>query len=250
MKRVFKITIALFLLINCFSCSTKHRFFDVSEISKLKSLSDYNGKWNINQIDVVTFGRYPQSDIDGKTDDLIEWIVLDKRDDKALLLSKKIIDFKCYREIDWDKNNLWEMSDIREWLNKDFFYKAFRANEQLMIANALLVNNNERSGKLDEISTDDKVFLLSVDEIKQYFGPFQIGTINGIESFWSYQLKAEYTNYVGPEYESLTTCNWWLRSSSADYHSAVRVTVDGFLDEGGEYVNNDYGVRPALWVKY
>lgn len=270
MKKVLNIMFIVFLSLIVYSCSNSARSFDISKVSTMKSIKDYSGRYSLNQMDVVRFGSYPQSDIDGNNTEPIEWIVLDKQENKALLLSKKIIDYEAYGDsvrnyID-GKRNLWKNSDIREWLNNDFFYKAFRANEQLMVLNTLLVNNNEKSGILNEESTEDKVFLLSADEAKQYFAPLQTeyrvyNGDNDVECLYSDKLKAEYTNYVTNRFESNDkSCDWWLRTpefynnfSGDTLLGASYIDYDGIIEQDGYNVDavlNVKGVRPALWVKY
>lgn len=73
--------------------------------------------------DVVKFGVYPQSDAGNKKDEEIEWQVLDVKDGKALLISKRCIDNKPYNEEYEDVT--WETCTLRKWLNNDFMDKAF-----------------------------------------------------------------------------------------------------------------------------
>ena len=68
----------------------------------------------------VIFGTYEQdNDIsDGKED--IEWIILEKKDGKAYLVSKYVLDNKKYGSV------YWNASSIRKWLNN--IYSMFLAN--------------------------------------------------------------------------------------------------------------------------
>lgn len=64
--------------------------------------------------------------------------------------------------LDVDNNkSLWEVSTIREWLNKDFYNKAFSKSEKTKICNVVL--------KTGRRTTNDNVFILSFDEVKKYF---------------------------------------------------------------------------------
>lgn len=64
----------------------------------------------------VFFGTYPQSEFgDDKTP--IEWLVLDREGDKALLLSWYGLDTQPYNA---DSSDItWAACSLRKWLNKD-----------------------------------------------------------------------------------------------------------------------------------
>lgn len=88
--------------------------------------------------DTITFGRYPQ-DFEG-TIEPIEWIVLDKQDDKVLIISKFGLDAKPYNDVWTDVT--WETCSLRSWLNKDFIKKAFSTEEQKIILDTVVVNDD------------------------------------------------------------------------------------------------------------
>ena len=71
----------------------------------------------------------------------IEWIVLDIQDERALLLSKNILDTQQYNTE--QVPTTWETSSIRSWLNHTFLNQAFTSEEQEKI----LFNHNSKSGK-------------------------------------------------------------------------------------------------------
>ena len=73
----------------------------------------------------ITFGKYADEDI--------EWIILDESDDGLLLLSKKIIEGSIFsRKM---RNVTWEISSLRTWLNDEFYFGAFDAEERQYILN-------------------------------------------------------------------------------------------------------------------
>ncbi|MBP3201623.1 MAG: hypothetical protein J6M39_08265 [Lachnospiraceae bacterium] len=72
----------------------------LEEIDKVKLVTEYNDDTVIDEIDTVKFGKYPQDSRDEDDKQDIEWIVLDRKDGKALLLSKYILDCKKYDELD------------------------------------------------------------------------------------------------------------------------------------------------------
>jgi hypothetical protein len=66
------------------------------------------------------FGSY-----DGKD---IEWLVLDAQGDKALVITKDIIDRRKYNKK--YVGTTWEQCDLRQWLNGDFYTQAFSSIER------------------------------------------------------------------------------------------------------------------------
>ena len=71
----------------------------------------------------MTFGTY-----DGKP---IEWIILSSDSDTYLLISKYILDARPY---DTSHQELkWENSELRKWLNEDFYDQAFNDEEKAYI---------------------------------------------------------------------------------------------------------------------
>ena len=103
--------------------------------------------------DYVKFGNYPQTE---KGDiQPIEWQVLSREGNKLLVISLHGLDSKRFDE---DSNN-WANSEIRKWLNGEFYSKAFTDQEKKSI----------KYSNLPDVGTSDNVFLLSVKELEKYF---------------------------------------------------------------------------------
>ena len=105
----------------------------------------------------VTFGNYEQGD--GQAP--IEWVVLDRQEDRALLLSKYALDAKPFHEVE-DRNVTWAECTLRAWLNGDFYNSAFSDEERARIVQVTNATANAPD-------TQDCVFLLSLDELNAYF---------------------------------------------------------------------------------
>ena len=184
--------------------------------------------------DTVSFGRYPQ-DEDGKVKP-IEWTVMKRKGNKALLLSKYVLDAQQYNKK--FEEVTWETSDIRRWLNSDFYTTAFNDIEQRKIADTLVrTENNPTYGTTGENNTEDKVFLLSVEEAESLF--MNDGKRRGKPT--QYAKKADILTVEG------YSC-WWLRSPGRDGDVATEVYYDGRVFRYGGDVDDDEGVRPALWL--
>lgn len=184
----------------------------------------------------IFFGRYPQ-DEDGR-EKPIEWTVMKAEKNKMLLLSKYVLDAQPYNKK--FKEVTWETSDIRRWLNSDFYITAFNDIEQSKIADTLVrTENNPEYGTAGGNDTEDKVFLLSIEEAESFF-------INDGER------KAKTTKYAekaGVVMDDERYAWWWLRSPGYNGDFAAGVSRYGWVHRIGDHVNIIYvGVRPALWL--
>ena len=182
----------------------------------------------------IEFGNYPQ-DKDG-TEKPIEWIVMKNEGNQVLLLSKYVLDAKPYNE-GWE-NVTWETSDIRQWLNNEFYTTAFNKAEKAKIQTSLTKNeDNSKYGTSGGNDTEDKVFLLSEKEAETLFS-------NDDERIAKVTGYAEKSGvYVNEE----KVAWWWLRSPGRYSSSAAVVGSDGWVYGDGSIVSGAYdGVRPAL----
>ena len=192
---------------------------------------------------IVEYGTYPQTEAGDSAP--IEWIVLARDGEKALLISRYSLDAQAYHT-EWGRVT-WENSYLRSWLNEDFLNKAFTAEEQAAI---LLtdVDNGPDQGNASwhgngGNNTQDRVFLLSYAEAKQYFAA------NGDRRC----APTDYAIALGAHANRKRTVdgrpagNWWLRSPGEGSGSVVSVQTDGSLNYGN-VDRSDGGVRPALWV--
>lgn len=198
--------------------------------------------------DTVKFGSYEQDNnlINGA--EAIEWIVLDKKDGKYLLLSKYCLDAKPYNtELE---QVTWETCTLRNWLNNDFYTTAFSQKERGYIATTTVRNaDNPKYGTEGGNDTKDKVFLLSIEEATTYFSSDLYGYDPARRAQVTEYAKAQWACYSEEDEYYGNGC-WWLRSpGNLNFYAAVVITfggVDGFGIDVGNY--ND-SVRPALWIE-
>ena len=189
----------------------------------------------------VLFGNYEQDGNTGNGQEDIEWIVLAREGDSALLLSKYGLDAKSYNEEDVDVT--WEQSDVRSWLNSSFMDTAFTGEEQGAILKTE-VDNSQAEGNSEYSTTggnntEDRVFLLSYKEaFEDYFSSDKERIC----------MPTDYAVQNGTWTRGDTgACWWWLRSPGDYQRCAAGVHSDG--SPGYNYVY--YGiccVRPALWI--
>ena len=188
--------------------------------------------------DTVFFGEYEQDYDTSNGKENIEWLVLDKKDDKVLLISKHVLVDKQFGRTD----DTWETSTLRRWLNGDFINDTFSPEEQskLQITNV----SADKNPKFDVDSgnaTTDKVFLLSVAEVEKYFISDEARI-------------ADSHSAVSNEYYS---DRWWLRTSGVSCdtygktyyrYGAVCIGNTGVVSYGGNSADYTNGVRPAMWI--
>ena len=188
--------------------------------------------------DMVFFGKYEQ-DYDtsnGKED--IEWLILDKKDDAVLVISKHVLEDKSFGRND----DTWETCSLRKWLNADFINDAFSTAEQSKIQSTqVAADKNAHYSSVDPgNATMDKVFLLSGSEAWKYFTSDESRTADLYSS-----VSNDY------RYDS-----WWLRTPGAAIgtdgknkrYGATYVGSMGAISLSGDSGGATNGVRPAMWI--
>ena len=188
--------------------------------------------------DYVFFGAYEQDNntANGKED--VEWLVLEVKDGKALVISKYALDCKQYNTSYTDVT--WEACTLRKWLNNDFINAAFSADERTMIPTVTVsADKNPDYSTNPGNATQDQVFLLSITEVNKYF-------------ISDSARQCEPTDYAvanGAWESDSGNCWWWLRSPGNCQNDAAGVRRVGDVHEHGYGVNlDDTAVRPALWI--
>ena len=204
------------------------------------------GGKNIKAGDYVTFGAYEQDNNLSNGTEAIDWVVLEVSGDKALLLSKYVIDYREFHNT--SSEFTWATSSIRKWLNSTFLANAF-SNEESKAIITTNVEAHENPGtnpwglKAEQgNSTQDKVFLLSIQETEKYFKNRS-------------DRKAQITDYAKTlqSYVYLDNGNtyWWMRTNGFLQTNATFVDYDGSINNTGEgwlLSAPTFGVRPAIWV--
>ena len=176
----------------------------------------------------------------------IKWDILYESNGKALLVASLVIDSqsfqKCESSDEYEHTgglgygNNYALSDIRKWLNEDFYNTAFSKIEKDLIDLTLVDNStNTTINNFDDYvceNTNDKVFLLSYYDVTTYIEDENL-TVD----------STDYANAQG--FDSSTHKRWILRTP---YHNSAQdvATVFG----GGVYAFQvDYtitGIRPAI----
>jgi hypothetical protein len=219
--------------------------------------------------DIVQMGTYEQ-DGDPETEDPICWDVLDKDGDAVLLISHDVIAYQRFS--DSRKCVIWEDSEIRTWLNQEFYAEAFDEEEQASIRETTLENPStvgfaahvDPSGDVQvresRPDTKDKIFLLNWKEAEQYYGNrLTDASVLGRRPSRAVlqKRKAIFTDLIIEELPAMYPYSrhlpdgterlpWMLRSTGMKDYTILVIGYEGKWDQ--DYPDSYNGVRPAMWV--
>lgn len=201
---------------------------------------------NCNVGDYITFGKYEQDNNTANGLEAIEWLVLDKQDGKALVVSKYALDCKPYNvEIE---EVTWETCTLRSWLNDEFINTAFTIDEQSQISTTTVVTaDNLDCGTDGGDNTTDKVFLLSIEEAEKYFSSRDARMCAPTD----YAIAQGAVTSENESTGGRATGWWWLRSPGNNQLNAAGVIFSGkvAIHLMGNHAYEDGNiVRPALWI--
>jgi len=173
----------------------------------------------------------------------IDWLVLDEDEEnsKILLLSEFALFDMVYNDTFIPVT--WETSTIRSYLNNEFF-NSFSPRERERIAETRIINTGHLAtfefthftwyvpGGND---TDDRIFLLSFDEVKRYFP---------IEADRAVLKPKDDEHYPGERWA------WWLRSPGLDNFNGIMIKLGGVDSDINQVTGFGpaNGIRPAMWV--
>lgn len=194
------------------------------------------------ETETYTFGSYEQDGDSSNGKEPIEWLVLDRDGDRALLLSKYALDYQSFMPFyePVTEPYTWESCSLRRWLNGTFLNAAFSADEQQrLLTTTVITSPGSLHRENGHVTTEDRVFLLSNTEVYAYFAS-------------EAATAAEYTAYAlseNPWPGNAATpgpADWWLRTTDG-YDHPDGVYADGRVGEGARAYEGEY-VRPAIWI--
>jgi hypothetical protein len=188
----------------------------------------------------VTLGNYEQDNNPDNGKEPVEWIVLEADGERALLISQYCLDAHAYNK-DFISMT-WSECTLRTWLNDTFINEAFSAEEQAKIIPVTITNpDNSHYGTYGGDDTTNKIYLLSLTEVYQYF-PDQAGRT---------AKPTEYAKARGA-YVNETNGNawWWLRSPGVRTIDACGVRTDGRVSGYGsrDVYRPSGSIRPVFWL--
>ena len=156
----------------------------------------------------------------------LEWLILDVQPDRALLIAKDCLLKAPYNEV--YKYVTWEQCSLRNRLLPQLLAQIFDDAER----DRVLLWKNTNPGNMQNnapggADTEDRLFLLSIDEATQYF-PYDEARIARLSG---------------------DVVRWWLRSPGDDPIGAALVHNIGGIFISGNICSSEIAVRPAFWLK-
>lgn len=177
--------------------------------------------------DVVSLGSYDKK--------AISWTVVDSKGTGRLLVSNEIVSHQPYNNKSGSMKvgtnaydyNLWSNCSLRTWLNTSFYEDAFDEVGQNIICTTNVVNSVELEfTKAGGEDTEDKVFILSWGEAKDYLCKYDIDILE--EHYWLRSPAG--TNGLSASISPETSSGWDIG------------------DKKSQELTKGSGVRPAMWV--
>ncbi|MCL2637403.1 MAG: DUF6273 domain-containing protein [Oscillospiraceae bacterium] len=198
-----------------------------------------------------------------------DWLILDVQDGKALIITENIIEMRAFsHEYEMYISVGWEESDLRAYLN-DEFYNSFNESDREKIVRVTNDNpDNPWLVALSENDTENYIFLLSLDEVLQYFGdsgqlyynlldePMVVENEGFPTTEWWFDDERDIE--IDDEYNSARIAydyngeaqKWWLRTPARLSGGGAAISEEGYIDVCGFAVGRASlsGVRPAMWI--
>lgn len=185
--------------------------------------------------DIISFGNY-------------RWRVLDIKEGKTLVIAEEILELRWYHSAFVEVT--WAECELRRYLNNEF-HDTFNQHEKGKIV--VVTNRNSSNPWFNTkggIDTIDSIFLLSLDEVCEYFGDSKENLLIKGKQKWlinDENNRKRQTKY-GSQY------HWWrLRSPGYYGRTSASVNANGNVYVRGNGVygrpKDGGGIRPALWLK-
>ena len=197
---------------------------------------------SVSKGDTVSFGSYEQDGDPANGPEPIHWTVVDRLEDRILVLSAECLEGRQYHHVPFEEVT-WENSDLRAWMNGDFYEGAFTPVQRVLIETVHNENADQSiTGANGGAATDDRVFALSETESVIYLNTPAARSDIGA-------APASVHAAAGPLSVSEDgTADWWLRSPGTYGFATQFVDAMGVPSLSGANVDLQYGVRPALWI--
>ena len=252
MKKLFSLLLCTVLIISALSATAAAKDSQPDN-TPLEILSAQPGQ-------IITYGHYEQDNNLSNGKEPIEWLVLAREGDMALVISRYSLESRPYN--DEREEVTWETCTLRTWLNSTFLITAFAASERKAIpAVTVVADNNPEDGTNGGKNTRDKIFLLSASEFDTCF-PTEAARAKS-SNLWS-----------GYGWDSGYGFGWYLRTPGVRSESTMVAYTYWEGDNGGAEITScragyDYlgtevdscyvgdgsgeyefyaGVRPAMWI--
>lgn len=167
------------------------------------------------------------------------WVVLEKKKDKLMVISKYALDCQPYHET--HNPVFWNDCSMRKWINTKFLQDNF-SQQEISVMESVNIDDDD----VLNFGGEDKLFFLSTAEVEKYFKTADERKARITARGKSKIMWTSFDVYA----------HWWLRSHGTLPVGAAYVQADGnvFLHGGTIYSNSydlyfeHYGVRPAMCI--
>ena len=185
--------------------------------------------------------------------DIVQMGTYEQDGDSILMISHDVIGYQRFS----DSPNcvIWEDSQIRTWLNEEFYTDAFDKEIQARIK-GYVTSGVDEANQESRGDTTDRIFLLSQKEIEKYYGH----KLPKAEALLCKPSKAVLQRYEEIEQQRVREkvpfvtsvpdvsegISWMLRSTGKSQNQISIIRGDGYYSQ----CMADYyqGVRPAMWI--
>ncbi len=218
--------------------------------------------------DHFLLGSYEQDGNLSNGTEAIEWQIIGEKDGKLLVLSKYGLDAVFFHPYLNTPDLCWSTSYIREWLNTVFIHNAFSDAEAEFITLSKIENiGNDYYGVSGGEDTEDRLFLLSTEEVLEYFPIDENIAIQGkLDGLNNYEISVEQTKprvcepteytdakckAIGIDYES-DGPEWLLRTPGKNNSFCISVWSDGYVSNRLSSWQADKAtglLRPAFYIE-
>lgn len=197
----------------CYTCGAVQLFGNGGATAAIEARANVARLRTLKKGDVFEFGRFTYGVP-------LKWRVLENNEESLFVYSEQIVNHMPFGT---DKNRMpdWEMSPIRQWLNK-YFLDFVLTDEERTVVMETTVDKKKKAllGETKYGETIDRLFLLSAEQCKNY-----------------------HIKQPGEDYN-------WLTSTVADKGMVCSCTKIYIKREFRyEYCTYNGGVRPAMYLK-
>ncbi|MCL1948343.1 MAG: DUF6273 domain-containing protein, partial [Turicibacter sp.] len=178
-----------------------------------------------------------------------DWLVLEEEADNYLLISKDVLEPAIYHEK--FEPVLWNECSIRKYLNDVFLGTFSKAERERILESPFKVDGNPWFSTATGGMSIDPVFLLSVEEVIQYFG--DSGQLKNPTN--PFEIDDSFNEERAATLPDGTPARWLLRTPGKTSDFTCTVTNGGKISISGDFVNRastplfQVGIRPAIRLK-
>lgn len=258
----------------------------VSEEEEITEWIEEPPEISVNSEGYVVFGKFEQDGNISNGKEPIEWEILETNTTGVLLITRYVLNCRQYNK-ELNVTN-WGSSDLRMWLNTDFYTESFTNGDRLFIVP--VTNKNESNpywGTSGGNDTEEKVFILDLEEIRKYYTMdqwyddymFGLDSKLIVEATPAAVKNGVFTDTLVSDYASInedykrfandhlfrrdtfneyidshagmTGAQWWVRTIGSNDSTTCFVTPYGRVGYYYAQPNDkeNTGVRPCLYIK-